>query len=289
MVLRHLSTTHRLTPHLPRLAHRPLVMGILNVTPDSFSDGGLCLDPAAAVEQGRQMAAAGADCLDVGGESTRPGASPVSVEEELQRVLPVIRGLAAAVRVPISIDTSKAAVAAEALAAGATIVNDVTALRDPAMAAVIARARASVILMHMRGSPGTMQHAPRYHHLIGEVSRFLRQAARQAAHAGIAPNRIFLDPGLGFGKTVQHNLALLQALPRLTALGCPLVLGPSRKSFIGRVLDVPVDERLPGTLACLALAHRHGVRMVRVHDVAPAVGFLRMLSAIADTRLDRHR
>ena len=268
-------------PRSRPLAARPLVMGILNVTPDSFSDGGRFLDPDAAVAHGRRLAADGADVLDVGGESTRPGAAAVPEAEELRRVIPVIRRLARAVRVPLSIDTSKAAVADAALAAGASIVNDVTALRgDPRMAAVAAGRRAMVILMHMRGTPGTMQRAPRYRNVVTEVGLFLRDAARRAHAAGIPRSRILLDPGLGFGKLPAHNLQLLRGLPRLAALGYPLVVGPSRKSFIGRTLGVGMDDRLPGTLACVAYACHAGVRMVRVHDVGPAAQVVRMLAAI---------
>jgi dihydropteroate synthase len=259
-------------------------MGILNVTPDSFSDGGIFLDPDAAVARGRQMAAEGADLIDVGGESTRPGSTAVPLEEELRRVIPVIRRLANAVRVPLSIDTSKAEVAAQALEVGASIVNDVTALRDdPAMATVVAERRAAVILMHMRGTPQTMQRRPRYRDVVQEVAAFLDEAARRAMAAGVARRRILLDPGLGFGKTVEHNLALLRRLPELISLGFSLVIGPSRKSFLGKILDAEIHERLPGTLACLAQAMRSGVHIVRVHDVRPAAQFLRMLSAINGT------
>ena len=256
-------------------------MGILNVTPDSFSDGGRFLDPGRAARRGLQMAEEGAGVIDVGGESTRPGAARISADEELRRVLPVIERLAGAVRIPISIDTSKAAVAARALQAGASIVNDVTALRgDPKMRSVIARARASIILMHMAGTPHTMQRRPRYRHVVDEVAAFLSEAAEQARRAGIARSRIFIDPGLGFGKTVSHNLQLLRGLHRFTALGFPVVVGPSRKSFIGHTLDAGLDERLPGTLACVAHAWASGARMVRVHDVKPAVQLIRMLQAI---------
>jgi dihydropteroate synthase len=232
------------------------------------------------VTRGIQMAAEGADLIDVGGESTRPGASRVPLEDELARIVPVIRRLTRSVRVPISIDTAKAEVAAQALQAGAAIVNDVTALRgDPAMAAVIARHRAGVILMHMRGTPQTMQRRPRYGDVVEEIAAFLAQAARRARTAGIPRDRIFVDPGLGFGKTTAHNLALLRGLPRLAALGYPVVVGPSRKSFIGQVTGAEVHERLPGTLACLACAWQGGAAMVRVHDVKAAVQFFRMVRA----------
>ncbi len=269
-------------PRLRRPRTSPLVMGILNVTPDSFSDGGRFLDPAAAVARARAMVQEGAQLIDIGGESTRPGAPPVSLDEELHRVLPVIRGLAGVVRVPLSIDTSKAEVARQAIAAGATIVNDVTALRgDPAMADVVASLDVSVILMHMRGTPHTMQRAPRYREVVADVAAFLGEAARNAQARGIARERILLDPGLGFGKTVRHNMALLRELGRVVALGFPVVIGPSRKRFIGETLDAPVDDRLAGTLACVAAAQDAGAHIVRVHDVKAAVQFLRMREAIA--------
>ncbi len=260
---------------------RPLVMGILNVTPDSFSDGGIFLDAEAAVRRGIQMAAEGADLIDVGGESTRPGAQGVPVEEELRRILPVVRGLAKAVRLPLSVDTSKAEVARQAIDAGASLINDVTALRgDCAMPGVAANHRAAVILMHMQGSPATMQQRPRYRDVVDDVAGFLLEAAERAMGAGIARSRILLDPGLGFGKTAEHNLVLLRALPRLVSLGFPVVIGPSRKSFIGRVLVAEVSDRLAGTLACAAQAFRCGVRVVRVHEVRPVAQVIRMLEAI---------
>lgn len=257
-------------------------MGVLNVTPDSFSDGGAFLDPAAAVQRGVQMAAEGADLIDVGGESTRPGAQAVPLDEELRRVLPVIERLAQQLTIPLSIDTSKAEVARQALAAGASVVNDVTAMRgDPAMARVVAGRNATVILMHMRGTPRTMQTAPRYHDVVEEVARFLGEAAARAQQAGIPRSRIAIDPGLGFGKTVRHNLLLLRHLERFVALGFPVVIGPSRKSFIGKTLDVDApEERLAGTLACVAQAQRCGVHVVRVHDVKPTAQLLKMLEAI---------
>ena len=256
-------------------------MGILNVTPDSFSDGGRFLSPSSAVRRGIEMAEEGADLIDVGGESTRPGATRILVDEERQRVLPVIERLAKAVRVPLSIDSSNAEVAAQALEAGASVVNDVTALRgDPQMASVVARAHASVILMHMAGTPRTMQHHPRYRDVVSEVVAFLSHAAEQAQQAGIARSRILIDPGLGFGKTPAHNLQLMHALRRFTALGFPVVVGPSRKSFIGQTLDAEVDDRLSGTLACVAQAYACGVQVIRVHDVKPTVQMIRMLDAI---------
>lgn len=260
---------------------RPLVMGVLNATPDSFSDGGLYLKPDAALERALQMEAEGADLIDVGGMSTRPGAFDVPLDEEQRRVLPVIRRLAQAVRVPLSVDTFRADVAERAADAGVAMVNDITALRgDARMASVVARHKVQVILMHMRGTPHTMQRAPRYRDVVADVSSFLSQAAVQAQEAGIARARILIDPGLGFGKTVGHNLALLRALPRLALLGYPVVIGPSRKSFIGKVLAAEVQDRLAGTLACVAQASLAGAHMVRVHDVKAAVHLLQMLDAI---------
>lgn len=258
-------------------------MGIVNVTPDSFSDGGRFVGPAEAVRHAQRLVDEGADLIDVGGESTRPGAAPVEVEEETRRVVPVIRALAKRLAVPVSIDTSKAAVAQRAIDAGASLVNDVTALRgDPQMAQIVAKARVSVILMHRRGTPQTMQQAPRYQDVVGEVRKFLAQASRRAQGAGIRSDRILLDPGLGFGKTVRHNLLLLRHLDALVALGQPVVVGPSRKSFIGRVLNAEILDRLEGTLACVAYAMRQGAAMVRVHDVKPAVDLIRMWNAIED-------
>ena len=260
---------------------RALVMGILNVTPDSFSDGGRWSDPNAAVEHGLRLEAEGADLIDVGGESTRPGSVPIPVEEELRRVIPVIARLARKVRVPISVDTSKAEVARQALEAGAALVNDVTALRgDERMGSVVARAKAAVVLMHMQGTPQTMQRRPRYRSVVREVATFLRAAVERAQQAGIDRARILIDPGLGFGKTLRHHLELLEGLRQLVALDIPVVIGPSRKSFIGSVLGTDLADRVSGTLACVAHAQRCGVQIVRLHDVRPAVHVIRMLRAI---------
>ena len=260
---------------------RMLVMGVLNVTPDSFSDGGRYLAPAVAAERALQMVEEGADLLDIGGASTRPGAAAVSLDEECRRVLPVVERLAKSVRVPLSIDTSKAEVAERALALGAAIINDVTALRDDArMSRVVARHRAAVILMHMAGTPQTMQRRPHYRHVVSDVAAFLRKAAEAAQEQGIERSRILLDPGLGFGKTVTHNLQLLRHLDAFVSLGFPVVIGPSRKSFIGKTLQVDVEDRLAGTLACVVRAVLGGAHVVRVHDVRPAVQVITMLEAI---------
>lgn len=256
------------------------LMGVVNVTPDSFSDGGLYLDPGAAVAHGRELAAAGAEILDVGGESTRPGAQEVSREEELARVVPVIEGVGD-LDVRISIDTSKAPVAAAALDAGAEIVNDVTALRgDPAMAALCAERGCGIVLMHMLGTPRTMQDDPRYGDVVAEVKAFLAERLEAAVAAGIAEERIWLDPGIGFGKTAAHNMELLRRLGELRALGRPLVVGTSRKSFIGRVDGSPPEERLGGTIASSLLAAAEGAEVLRVHDAAEMRQALTMATAI---------
>jgi len=256
------------------------LMGVVNVTPDSFSDGGLYLDPGAAVEHGRELVAAGATILDVGGESTRPGAEPVSEDEELRRVVPVVEGLRGA-GAEVSVDTSKASVAAAALAAGATIVNDVTALRgDPEMAALCAERGATVVLMHMRGTPRTMQEEPTYSDVVAEVRGFLAERVERAEAAGIAAERIWLDPGIGFGKTAAHNLELLRRLGELRELGRPLVVGTSRKSFIGRLDGSEADERLGGTIASSVLAAAAGAEVLRVHDVAEMDDAMRLATAL---------
>jgi dihydropteroate synthase len=259
------------------------LMGIVNVTPDSFSDGGRFLDADAAAAHGLELAEQGADILDVGGESTRPGAAPVESGEELRRVLPVVERLAAAAprtvagdAVQISIDTSKAAVARAALAAGASFVNDVTALRgDREMAGVVAAGGAECCLMHMLGEPRTMQVDPRYGDVVEDVKAFLEERLRFAVDAGIAAEKVILDPGIGFGKTVAHNLELLRRLDELLALGRPLLIGTSRKSFIGGDLSA----RLPGTIATNVMALERGASVFRVHDVAPVAGALRVAAA----------
>ncbi len=256
------------------------VMGIVNVTPDSFSDGGLYFDPQAAIVHGRELAAAGADVLDIGGESTRPGADPVGAQEELSRVIPVIEGLAGVA--PISIDTSKAEVASAAIGAGASIVNDVTALAgDTGMAAVCAGNGVEVVLMHMPGEPRTMQDDPHYDDPVTEIRDFLLGRVEAATVAGIARERIWIDPGIGFGKTVEHNLELLRGTERLVATGLPVLVGPSRKAFIGRIDGSPEADRVGGTIAACLAAADGGASMVRVHDVAPVVQALKVRERIA--------
>jgi dihydropteroate synthase len=245
------------------------LMGVINVTPDSFSDGGRFLDPATAVEHGLRLAAAGADLLDVGGESTRPGAEPVPAEEQLRRVLPVVESLARQTNVPLSIDTTSAAVARKALAAGAEAINDITALTgDAEMPASAAAAGCGVCAMHMRGTPRTMQASAVYRDVVEEVLDYLRARRDALVAAGIAAERIALDPGIGFAKTMEHNLALLAALPRFHELGCPLVVGVSRKRFIGELLGDLMADRAAGTIGAALAAALHGVQVLRVHDVA---------------------
>jgi dihydropteroate synthase len=248
---------------------RTLVMGILNVTPDSFSDGGLYLDWRSAVERGRRMAAEGADIVDVGGESTRPGAAPVPVEDELKRVVPVVEALSGE-GVAVSVDTRKAAVARAALDAGAEMVNDVSALGDPGMARVCADSGAAVILMHMRGTPETMQRDLVYENVTEEVFAYLAGRLEYALASGMGRDSTVIDPGIGFGKSAEGNMELIANLAEFRALGRPVLLGPSRKSFIGSVLDAGADGRLEGTLAVVAAAILNGAHMVRVHDVAEA-------------------
>jgi dihydropteroate synthase len=256
------------------------LMGVVNVTPDSFSDGGLYLDPEAAIAHGRELAAVGAEILDVGGESTRPGAEVVPEEEELRRVVPVIRGLRD-LDCQISVDTSKASVAAAALDAGAEIVNDVTALRgDPEMAGLCAERGATVVLMHMLGDPRTMQDDPRYDDVVADVSGFLAERLDAATAAGIAGERVWLDPGIGFGKTANHNMELLRRLGELRELGRPLVVGTSRKSFIGLVDGSGAGERLGGTIASSVIAAAEGADVLRVHDVAEMRQALAVAAAI---------
>jgi dihydropteroate synthase len=278
---------------LPANALRPAfrLMGVLNVTPDSFSDGGQFVDAWAAVDHGRRLAAEGAAIVDIGGESTRPGAEPVPVEEELRRVLPVVNGLARARSgVQISIDTSKLAVAEAALAAGATFVNDVTAFRaDPELAGLVADRKADCCLMHMRGDPRTMQDSPRYADVVSDVKAFLEERLRFAVDEGVDELRVLLDPGIGFGKTVEHNLQLLARLDELVAIGRPIGVGTSRKSFLGRIAAGAaeprgVEERLAGTLASNVLAFERGASVFRVHDVAPARDALAVAAATLGRR-----
>jgi dihydropteroate synthase len=263
---------------------RPLVMGVVNVTPDSFSDGGLFLDAERAVEHGRELAAEGADWVDVGGESTRPGAEEVSADEEARRVEPVVRALAGD-GLQVSIDTSKLAVAEAALEAGAAMVNDVTAFgAEPELADLCAERDCEVVLMHMQGDPRTMQDDPAYDDVVGDVKEYLAERLEFATSRGVAEDRVRLDPGIGFGKTLEHNLELLRRLGELTELGRPLVVGTSRKSFIGKITGREVDERLGGTIASCVLAYANGAEMLRVHDVGPVRDALLVAGAILGVR-----
>jgi dihydropteroate synthase len=257
------------------------VMGVVNVTPDSFSDGGLYLNPQAAIDHGLELEREGSTVLDVGGESTRPGAQPVALGEELRRVVPVIEGLRnAGTHAQISIDTSKADVARTAVRAGATLVNDVTALRgDPEMAEVVAASGVDCCLMHMLGEPRTMQRDPRYGDVVDDVRAFLEQRLAFAVASGIAEQRIVLDPGIGFGKTTAHNLELLRRLDELLVLGRPLAIGTSRKSFLGKITARPVEDRIAATIATNVVAYLNGARIFRVHDAAPVRDALAIVAA----------
>jgi dihydropteroate synthase len=263
-------------------SERTLVMGILNVTPDSFSDGGRFLDRATAVAHATRMVDEGADILDVGGESTRPGSDPVPADGELSRVRPVIERLVEQhPAIPVSIDTRKADVAAAALDAGATIVNDVSGGVDPKMFDVVREREAGLVLMHMKGDPKTMQEAPRYDDVVGEVHEYLRQRIEAAELAGIAPDRIAVDPGIGFGKDLDQNLELMRGVGELLDLGRPVLVGPSRKRFIGAILDLPEDERVEGTIGAVVWMVGRGAQIVRVHDVREVVRAVRVADAIA--------
>jgi dihydropteroate synthase len=262
----------------------PKLMGVVNVTPDSFSDGGLFLDADAAIRHGEELVRDGADILDVGGESTRPGAEEVPAEEETARTEPVVSALATEGHT-VSIDTSKLAVAEAALDAGAAIVNDVTALRgDPEIAELCAGHEAGLVLMHMQGDPRTMQANPTYADVVDDVKAFLAERTEAAVAAGISEERIWLDPGIGFGKTLQHNLALLRRLGELRELGRPLVVGTSRKSFIGKIDGSEVDDRLGGTVASSVLAAASGADVIRVHDVREAAQALKLAGAVLGVR-----
>jgi dihydropteroate synthase len=254
-------------------------MGVLNVTPDSFSDGGRYFDPEEALRRGLQMAEEGADFIDVGGESSRPGSLPVAAEEEIRRTAPVIERLARATDIPVSIDTYKSAVAARALDAGATIVNDISGLQfDPSLAAVASRHGASMVLMHIRGTPKTMQENPVYDDLMADVMERLSEGIRRATASGI--DQLFVDPGIGFGKSLAHNTELIRRLGELRSFGYPVLAGPSRKSFIGTILGAPVERRLEGTGAAVAACIMNGADVVRVHDVKEMKQVARTVDAI---------
>jgi dihydropteroate synthase len=259
---------------------QPRVMGVLNITPDSFSDGGRYFDRARAIEHAHELVAQGAAILDIGGESTRPGAAAVDVEEESRRVLPVIEAVASSVEVPVSVDTSKPEVMRAALQAGASMINDVHALRTPGALEAVAASGAAVCLMHVQGEPRTMQVEPRYSDVVREVREFLQQRVEACERAGIARERIAIDPGFGFGKTLAHNLALLKALARLGRPDMPVLVGLSRKAMLGTILGKPAVERLPGSVALAAVAVLNGARIVRAHDVAETVDAVKVAAAV---------
>ena len=259
---------------------RPAVMGILNITPDSFSDGGVFLSPDKAIAQALRLAEAGADIIDIGGESTRPGARPVSAQEEIDRVLPVVEALHKKIPLPISIDTSKPEVMRAAVKAGAGFINDVRALREAGALEVAMQLGVPVCLMHMSGEPRTMQDAPRYADVVGEVRDFLEERLGACMNAGIPAQRLVIDPGFGFGKTLEHNIELLRGLKKLQSLGAPVLIGLSRKSMIGKALGLPVEQRLHASVALAVMAVQQGACIVRVHDVGPTVEALRMWAAV---------
>ena len=261
------------------MRRRTALMGILNVTPDSFSDGGRYLEARKAIARGVELAGQGADIIDIGGESTRPGARPLSAPEEIERVVPVVRELRRVISIPLSIDTVKAEVARAALDAGADVVNDISALRfDPDMISLIVEEKVPVVLMHMQGTPRTMQESPRYQNVLQEVKDFLRSRVAFSVERGVAPERIVVDPGIGFGKDLEHNLALIRGISTLTSLAQPVLVGPSRKTFIGKILNVGADDRLEGSLAAAVAAALGGAGMIRMHDVKEA----RRAMALAD-------
>lgn len=255
-------------------------MGVLNITPDSFSDGGQFLDRDNALYRAEQIVAEGAAVLDIGGESTRPGAMPVSLQEELDRVIPIIEALTAEFPIPLSIDTQKPVVMQAAIAAGANIVNDIRALQEEGALAIVANSRAAVCLMHMQGLPQTMQVAPHYEDIIAEIKQFFSARIAACVAAGIAPERIILDPGFGFGKTMQHNMTLISQLTAFAEFTQPLLIGVSRKATVGKILNAPVDGRLFGSIALAVLAVNNGARLVRAHDVKATVEALQVVQAV---------
>jgi len=261
------------------LSH-PVVMGVLNVTPDSFSDGGNYLNPMAALQRGREIVEQGAALIDIGGESTRPGAITVSVQEELDRVIPLVEKLSQDLPVPISVDTSKPEVMEEALRAGAGLINDIRALRVPGALETVATSDALICLMHMQGAPSTMQHNPEYGDVVSEVAAFLGERIDACRAMGIDPNRLIIDPGFGFGKTLCHNLILLKNLSELRRLGRPLLVGLSRKSMLGKLTDMPVNERLASSLGAAVIAAWQGAHIIRAHDVKETVQALKICNAV---------
>lgn len=263
------------------MRRRTAIMGILNITPDSFSDGGRYVDPEMAVAHGVKLAGEGADIIDIGGESTRPGALRVSLEEEIERVVPVVRGLRRALSIPLSIDTYKAEVARRVLDEGVDVVNDISALRfDPAMVSLVASEKVPVVLMHMQGMPRTMQVQPHYQNVLEEVKDFLRDRMASVVGTGVSPEQIIVDPGIGFGKNLDHNLALLRGLPALGSLGRLLLVGLSRKTFLGELLQIGPEDRLEGSLAAAVAAGLGGANMIRVHDVRETLRALQVVNSL---------
>jgi dihydropteroate synthase len=279
-----LASKKRKNLHLKDLTlpvgERTCIMGVLNVTPDSFSDGGKHLDPESAVRHAVKMAEEGADIIDIGGESSRPGAKSVSEEEEIGRIIPVIKEIKRSTDVILSVDTHKSGVARRALEEGVSIVNDITALGDPEMAGLVAEFDAGVVLMHMRGTPEAMQDDPNYTDVVGEIIEYLRQAAEKAQNAGIPPGRIIIDPGIGFGKKLEHNLAILENLGQFKKLEKPILVGTSRKSFLGELTGKDITGRIFGTAASVAVSVMEGADIVRVHDVGAARDVVRVVDAI---------
>lgn len=267
-------------------ARGPLIMGIVNVTPDSFSDGGRYLKPAAAVARIRELTALGADLIDLGAESTRPGSAHVAADEQLRRLMPVLEEIGTDTALCISVDTTNAAVAERALAAGAQIVNDVTGLSDPAMAGVVAHSGAGLVVMHMQGTPATMQRRPVYDDVVREVRDHLAGCCARARAAGVAQDALAIDPGIGFGKAIAHNYELLARLEELGEIGRPVLVGVSRKSFLGRELDLAADQRLEGGLAATAIAVFHGASIVRTHDITQTIRAVRIAAATRAARRD---
>jgi len=260
---------------------RTLIMGIVNVTPDSFSDGGKFINPTDAIKHAIQLVEDGADILDIGAESTRPGAAEISVEEEIDRLLPVISDLVKAVDVPISVDTSKSKVAQKMLDAGAHIINDISGLQfDPELVDLVAKNDCPVVIMHIQGTPRTMQKNPVYHDVISDIISYFKERVEFARSAGVEDQQIILDPGIGFGKTIEHNFRIIREFQEFRSLGFPLLLGASRKSFIGKTLDVPVDERLEGSLAAAVIGAWNGASIIRVHDVKETKRALRLTDAV---------
>jgi dihydropteroate synthase len=265
------------------LGQRTLIMGILNVTPDSFSDGGRFFDAPKAIGQAVRMAEEGADIIDIGGESTRPGAESVPLEEELRRIVPLVKELVTKIPIPISVDSYKSLVAKQALDAGAHIINDISGLRfDNAMAGLAARYKAPIVIMHIKGIPKDMQQNPIYEDLVSEIKSYLEEGARLAEESGVERDQVIIDVGIGFGKTVSHNLELINRLDEFHSIGCPMLIGPSRKSFIGNILNLPVSERFEGTAAAVTMAISRGVHIVRVHDCGP----IKRVVQIADSIID---